>query len=123
MQAAAAGELPTLTSVSTAASNVVMAPLQLAALQPGDHGRAVPAAVPSALDGSAACLEHWHEGVHGSELQGASSTAAASMQQQQRHVEVTAGGGCVLRLGSKVVRRSLTANNGAQAGSIVRGVW
>lgn len=110
--AAAAGELPALTSVSTAASNVVMAPLQQAALQPAGGSQALPGLVSASFPDQ-----------HGSAQQQGAGGSAASTQHQQHEAATAAGGDRVLRLGSKVVRRSLTANNGTQAGGIVRGAW
>jgi len=110
--AAAEGQLPTLTCISTAASNVHMAPRDsLATTTNTDQGLAPHSSATQGL------------GLFGSagqdvDLDSTQEAAAAALgshtqqQQQQQHV---------LRLGSKVQTRSLLANNGAQANSIVRG--
>jgi hypothetical protein len=122
--AAADGQLPTLSCISTARSNVYMAPrhssLTTAAGRRGSQGFGASRNTQQGYgtQGSAGQLEE--QDWEGSDADAAAAAAAGAkdgggsqQQQQQQHV---------LRLGSKVQTKSLVAIGGAQAKSIVRGV-
>lgn len=101
----AAGQLPTLTCISTARSNVHMAPCNSLATQAGAS------TATQALD----CGSDQEPDVYGSDNTAAGGGFGGVSQQQEEQEEH------VLRLGSKVQVKSLLTSAGAQTNSIVRG--
>jgi hypothetical protein len=100
----AAGQLPTLTCISTARSNMHMAPRNSLVTQAGGSTQAMDYGSDEEAD------------VYGSD--GAAGVFGGASQQQQGGEQQEEH---VLRLGSKVQVKSLLASAGAQANSIVRG--
>lgn len=123
---AAAGQLPTLSCVSTARSNVHMAPRNSTLTttasmltqglgasrytQQGRRGAAETQGFGRSNAGGASAEEDEEEGLEGTKAAAVAVEAADRGEQQH-----------VLRLGSKTQTKSLMANAGAQANSIVRG--
>jgi hypothetical protein len=136
----AGGRLPQLTCISTAASNVHMAPRHARAAgissssssQPGDS-RLLASQAGTQQSGDAGGINELRGLLHGlqpipasTQPEGEPDGDLGDTQQQQGDGDGEPGSGSsarVLRLGSKVRTLSLTASNGQQASSIMRGEW
>jgi hypothetical protein len=117
----AAGQLPTLSCISTARSNIHMAPRHSTLTTKGGRGAqglaqqglgSSSGLTQQALGAVAAGPGYSEENDDAEYEQTGAAAAAGDQLQQQQHV---------LRLGSKVQTKSLMASGGAQANSIVRG--